>query len=100
MNLNNCKLKLIEFPETPAGEKTDLFPRLNALMIASNPLSVVSKLLFLLPLLFLIKKKNEQIILFEVIFKIAFLFYNNSTSFSVRMFVELLFPLYHIAYIL
>ncbi|XP_076045831.1 tubulin-binding cofactor E isoform X2 [Oratosquilla oratoria] len=40
MNVNDCKLQSIAFPETPVGEKTKLFPKLSFLMVANNPLDV------------------------------------------------------------
>lgn len=40
INVNNCKLKHIEFQATLANEKTSLFPSLRAIMVASNPLDL------------------------------------------------------------
>jgi len=40
LNLNNCKLQLIEFKETLDNEKTPLFPSLQSIMVASNPLDL------------------------------------------------------------
>lgn len=42
LNLNDCKLESVEFPDVADTEKTSLFPRLKFLTLANNPLNMVS----------------------------------------------------------
>ncbi|KAK3878934.1 hypothetical protein Pcinc_016476 [Petrolisthes cinctipes] len=40
VNIRNCQLKYVEFPDVPATEKTSLFPTLEALVLDNNPLNL------------------------------------------------------------